>query len=506
MTAQDTALVNKEELIFINQFEKESFEYLNDNEENTIRLLLSLSATTSEEDVKMLQQRLQSIVEQVKSKEMMKKTEIKTIRQIYTLIHDAFFKKYEENVFLTQTLKDGTFNCVTATAIYALVFNRLNIPIEIKETPTHVYLIAYPQTSKIVVETTMPADGLLELTDSFKKDFVKLLKDNKLIDSEEFSSKSTNALFDKYYFENSSISLKQLAALQYYNMGVFLQEQKKLMEAISFLEKAYHLYSSNQIRALLLYNYAVYLDSQEVTSTKSLSMFFKILNHVEGTNKKEMLIYKFAKVIDASFSQDKQSKTDSLFQVFYRNTRNEDYKKEISYIFHYEKVRNNYQYANKFNDLLISIDKCLEVYPNKKEIKEMTVYIVMNKITKNAKLEQVEEDIEKYKEKYPFLMGNITFSSLQVEINAQLAAKYFQADKVILGEDYLEKVEKSLVENPDIQIREVIAAYAFAEGGAAYFRKNQIKKAKDTIKRGFKYAPDNQELKERLKIINQYDK
>jgi hypothetical protein len=114
--------------------------------------------------------------------------------------------------------------------------------------------------------------------------------------------------------------------------------------------------------------------------------------------------------------------------------------------------------------------------------------------------------LEKYSQKYAFLLEEPNFNILQAEIYAQLAGRYFQESNIPLGEQYLGKFEKLLALNQTIEIRQVLAAYAFAEAGAAYFRKNQLKKAREVINKGFKYAPDNFELKERLKIVNQYDK
>src|SRR6185369_10374813 len=108
-----------------------------------------------------------------------------------------------------------------ATALYAIIFSRLKLPYQIKETPTHVYIEAYPGSEKILVETTSPDNGFYQFSDEFALSFVKGLYKRKMISKEEMDTASTTSLFNKYYFSSEDIKLTELAGLQYSNYGIF---------------------------------------------------------------------------------------------------------------------------------------------------------------------------------------------------------------------------------------------------------------------------------------------
>src|SRR5690606_32752962 len=102
--------------------------------------------------------------------------------------------------------------CVSATALYALAFEELKIPYTVKEQPSHVYLVAHPREEQIVLQTTTPVGGYTAISNEFKMSFVRNLKDNKVISSQEFASRDNSTLFDEYYFgKNSDIRLLDLA-------------------------------------------------------------------------------------------------------------------------------------------------------------------------------------------------------------------------------------------------------------------------------------------------------
>lgn len=100
----------------------------------------------------------------------------------------------------TELNKNGNYNCVTATALYGLLLNDLGIPFSIKETPEHVYLIAYPKSDAILIESTDPLKGYRVFNDNYKALIVQNLKENKIISESEFKTGNVNNLFDKYFF------------------------------------------------------------------------------------------------------------------------------------------------------------------------------------------------------------------------------------------------------------------------------------------------------------------
>ena len=67
----------------------------------------------------------------------------------------------------------------------------------------------------------------------------------------EVYEKSTDQIFQEYYFYEEDIDLQQLVGLQYYNEGIFPFHTGDFQTALSFFEKAYVLYPSLRIRFVI---------------------------------------------------------------------------------------------------------------------------------------------------------------------------------------------------------------------------------------------------------------
>jgi hypothetical protein len=90
-----------------------------------------------------------------------KMNEKKKVMRLYDDIHEKFLDKYTVFTPFSSIFTSQEYHCVTSNMLFALVFNEFGIPYEIRETPNHVFLVAYPNSSYITVETTcaLPSSG-----------------------------------------------------------------------------------------------------------------------------------------------------------------------------------------------------------------------------------------------------------------------------------------------------------------------------------------------------------
>ena len=191
--SQDS-LVSVSEVHFSSDFEREAFLKFKktSGKELLLPLLLTTSSSANAETTKLINDKILILTNKLSSEGVNTKKNDKKIKTVYNQVHSTFLKKYQEDVRFQDIFTNGNYNCVTASALFALVFEQLNIPYEIKEEPTHVYLLAYPNSSNILVETTTPLSGFLSFDDRFKQNFIEVLKNQKIIGNAEISSKSTD--------------------------------------------------------------------------------------------------------------------------------------------------------------------------------------------------------------------------------------------------------------------------------------------------------------------------
>jgi tetratricopeptide (TPR) repeat protein len=234
---------------FYSDFEKECFQnFKKTNLIDTIGFFMSLDTKATAKNAFDVKNNLNSFVERINTEGGKKKKNLKKfLDYLFEQVHFTYLKKYEANVPFDKIFKTGTYNCLTATALYALIFERMGIKYQIKEAPTHVYLVADPGNLGVLIETTDPQGGYFLPNEKFKKQFVAELISSKMITEKELASDGFESTFEKYFYENESIDLKQLVALHYNNAGVALSELESNKAAYEQFDKGYFLFPSKRL-------------------------------------------------------------------------------------------------------------------------------------------------------------------------------------------------------------------------------------------------------------------
>jgi len=148
------------------------------------------------------------------------KSKKKSLKIIFKEIHKKYFIQYKDNPSFDKIFSAGIYNCLTASALYSLVFDYLEISYQIREKPSHVYVVAYPQDLKVIVESTLPAEGLYQLKDKDLKKVREELYKNKIISEEESKSINDDELWEAYVLADKEINLQNLIGLHYFNLGI----------------------------------------------------------------------------------------------------------------------------------------------------------------------------------------------------------------------------------------------------------------------------------------------
>jgi len=134
--------------------------------------------------------------------------------------------------------QSGTYNCVSASMLYAMVFDELGVPYKVKASSNHIYLIADPGTNSVVIETTNPNFEKTIFTGEFKQQYVNYLRSSKLINEDDYKNKSVEEIFEEKYKEVREAEFYNLAGFQYYNKALTMFQNNDIV-GIAF-NKAIH--------------------------------------------------------------------------------------------------------------------------------------------------------------------------------------------------------------------------------------------------------------------------
>jgi hypothetical protein len=192
------------------------------------------SKATSTED-------LTRFVQKLESKEQSFKKESDFIQYTFNQTHRKFLKHYKQYCTFTELVDNGTYNCLTATALYALLLDHFNIDYKIVETNYHIFLLANTKQGTILLETTDPIKGFVINADQIQKR-ISTYKQNELMKADN-NKVSYAYQFDLY----NVVNLDQLLGLMYYNLAIDAYNHQEIQSSIAYLDQAILRYHSPRI-------------------------------------------------------------------------------------------------------------------------------------------------------------------------------------------------------------------------------------------------------------------
>lgn len=501
--AQDS-LVHLSEVSFTSNYEKaQLFKLVKDKNKTTLLpLLLATSTASNEELSKSIESRISSLASRLESDGLAKKKNEKKIKTVYNEIHAAFLKKYQEDVRFNDIFLNGNYNCVTASALYALVFDQLGITYEVKEEPTHVYLLAYPNTDNILVETTSPLRGFLVFDNQFKLNFIEALKNQKIIGNAEMANKSTDELFNTYYFKRDKLDLQQLVGIHYCNDALFKKDKNDIKGAFQQMEKALLLYKAPKTEYLLMQFGVELLAKEKLQPLDRALLISKISRYKDQGVTSDMIKGEFINLTNDILGRDNnKSLYKECYQVISNGIADPDLSNEISYIYYYENGRILYNQGSFFASKPF-FDKALSYQPNNTDLAGIFTSSLANTLRNERNPKQAYDTLDYYKKKFPVLSQNNNFNSMIAMSYLLLAGEAYQKGSIPEAEKYKAKFEDMIVTNKDIILVPGIVGSAYSSGSSYYFKKGQKTKAKQLLEKGLELSPDNYELRLRQQMIN----
>ena len=180
------------------------------------------------------------------------------LKRLFYKVQRDYLLNYENNVDLGSLFNDQRkFDCVTGTALYALLLDALEIDYSIKETDFHVYLLVHLDGKDLLFESTDPHYGYIDNPVEIGQRIREYRTGEAfgIAESEWVNNASPSDEFTILYFRDNVISLMELAGLQYYNLATDAFNNGKQNEAVANIEKAIGLYPNdrfNGFREILL--------------------------------------------------------------------------------------------------------------------------------------------------------------------------------------------------------------------------------------------------------------
>ncbi|WP_333818607.1 hypothetical protein [Ohtaekwangia sp.] len=184
---------------------------------------------------------LPSFVERLTSKRNDFRRDKDFVEYIFTKTHRRFLKNYIQYSSFSDLLNKGDYNCLTGTALYALLLDHFSIPYRIIETNYHIFLMAETSDGEVLLEATDPAHGFTDSKAEIEKRITTYRQNATQKDTR--NKRYYYFSFDLY----NVVNLDEVLGLLYYNHAVIAYNNHEWVSTIDYLEKASALYQSPRL-------------------------------------------------------------------------------------------------------------------------------------------------------------------------------------------------------------------------------------------------------------------
>lgn len=444
-------------------------------------------------------------LDQLKTNRKFTKKNPKKISFIFDEIHDQYFKLYKDNPLFSEIFTLGNFNCLTASVLYAIAFEYYDIPYEVVMHTDHVYLMAFPGESSIVVETTHPLKGTERIfTLREKEKIVQELLEMKLVSLQEVTEKGIVKIFSEYYLSEESADLEKAIGALYRNMAVIHASEMNNKTAYECLKKSSVLYPAIVNNAMLLSVNGIIIAQQQYMEKHTYQALADLEKFLDTNVNEQMIISMGIDLMNLAFEENIGNLSDSIYLWMNERFTNEHIKHEISYAYHYNSALFSYAFWGG-EGAFEHLEKAYNLKPDDHNAKDMLFNHIVSDLYKNSRnmnWEELYREINKNSLKYEAIMENETFQKLHqsvllYRINAQYLEGNFEEAEKFRAEfesQYQPGTEM------DFNILRLIEE-TYSRASLYYFRSGRKTNARKVVSSGLQYVPESYELKSKMDAL-----
>lgn len=487
--AQTDSLVLFSELTYHSDFEKSAIQHFLFDRRDTLNLFLAIDELMDDSTASGYGDTYHSILKDLENKGIQTKNINKQIKTTYADVHRRFLKKYYDNVFFPEIFQSGNYNCVTASMLYGMVYNQLDIPFKVMASNNHVYLVANPGTNSIVIETTNPGFAKQIFTGDFKKQYVFYLKSSKLISEDEYKSKSVEEIFEEKFNEVREASFENLPGFQYHNKALLKYEQNDFEQALPLSQKAYFFYPDYQTRMLLYASLLYHIERSDFNKVTDID-YLSQLSRFEETGM-NTVVGIFNNVVNHHLQYtNKEAFCDSLAGRMVSRLTDKMLIDEIVFTYN---MQMSYRFSNS-SKVEKYVTNALKIKGNYSDARLIFEGFLRNKLYGIYDKKSLLDTIQRLETAY----GQLEIAPLLTEhkqrAHLELASEQFMKKKPAEANANLLEFEKYFDPSGDNKLLFSLIENAYFDAAIYYRNKGDKAMSKKLVSRGLQFAPGSKRL------------
>ncbi len=430
-------------------------------------------------------------------------------KDIFTEVHTNYLKKYEGLTAFEDIFENGTYNCVTATALFSLISQELNVPNVIREQPNHVFLVVDPNDKAIVIESTDPTQGVYTLS---PKAYVDLLKEMKMVSADEIAGKTDIQVYNEYIGDyERPVEFAQLVGDLYHNMALVQAQNGEMERAFSLINKAVYL-NDNALTAIIRKGILIDLFIATDIQDSSYASYFKSLLEIESL-REDMASHVIADFSENAHrilvSMGKLETFERIYAEVMAEMTGDDLKmhREDITLVHNGYLIDYYWQKRDWKKCLALSDSSIAIRPNDVRVQsDLADALVQYSSSNSNSADEMKAMADDYAKRYPFLEEYTSFRELRVYMSAISTQEYFIENNAKDGFDSFDEFTDLINTTEHTEKVRVFIGMVYGQISGYFIRERKIETGKKWILDGLKLAPDNLDLQRRLSSVEDYER
>lgn len=420
----------------------------------------------------------------------------KRIKKVFGETRERYLHRYALSTFFPKIHKAGIYNCVTGSALLGIIFEELDIPYTVVEVPRHVYLVAYPNSAAIGVEST-DEKGIYFWTEYNKVQAVSFLIEIGKVSDTEVKLKGIDAVIDEYFYSESELDFNNLVGLHFFNRALVLQDEKDFKGAMEMGKRSQELYPTNRVDYLIggiLVDLILNTPYEEVRLVDYLTRYH---NLVQKQPDKDRALSTFKYIYqEALFARRDTNYTDTAKMCIHENlkrTKERDLYLSYAYLLDASWKASRERMAEALVDARMGYALNQTDY----QFQELLTGLLIEELIENEPLaDEFRDSIDSYSEKYPFVWETKKFGTLVLLFYTYEMEDAFLASKAEYGFEIMEELNAVMQKTGFTKDAETAheVAMSYGQVAAYYYRKKAYKKALEWVNKGLKLYPDSESL------------
>lgn len=466
------------------------------------QLFLATAAVPDQYTIGYVEMKLKHTLNSLEAAKLQKKKLDKQIELINSTLTSNFLKVYFKAASFEQLFREGAYNEYSFAAIWSLVLSHFDISHQIVQEAKQVYLLVgdLPMQQEIRSPSYQRKD--LPPTEHLHE-YAYSLKALGLLSDEEFSQKSSEAIFSEYFhFKKEVISPYQLAGLMYYEQAGKQYLEKDYTAVLKSLEAARDLHQIPRYQALRSASLMQIASGSEAVGDDELLSLFKFYKKHPIPEIKTEIVKRFLSLSNGLLeTEETQDKQQQLYIQFIGHTGNDEALAAQLAEIHYLQMAKSFAQSFQTLGVLNYMDSLYTKRPTDKAIQNILAVLLVRSLGNDRDFQKGLSVLKVYRKKYPFLGQMPLFKDLELFYQAEQAHYHFSHNEINLARNSLLQFERSLVKLGQTPRVNIWLTTVYTSAADYFVRNGEKREAMKMIQRGLSLYPKSDYFKHRVDLL-----